>query len=196
MTTIPYVLFAARHEVPANQGPIWASFDFKTHEPVPYQEGEVCNLDEVCGTLFDGGQVHIIVTGLTPALTHFIALAMRESRGAGKLVLLHHDRDTNSYWEQVMWDHRFDAYPADEGDSDADGECYAVAAFEEDGHTYHVDERQRVILQDMNRPEKFNIPGQCWDQITQETALEMLGEYDDQTGWWYVNETDLPRIRD
>ncbi len=103
--TMTVSLFAGRHELPDNEGPLYTGWDFKT------QLGEKSPLvASALETLFDGIDVNVYVTGLTPALSEFLSLAfaagvatLGQFRTVGKLTLLHFDRDTNGYWSQRIW---------------------------------------------------------------------------------------------
>jgi len=86
-----YSLFAGRHELPTNLGPICESFDFanrRANKSDLYDEAVAYN-----------GTVKLYVTGLTPALTEFLA---QRVKGSFPTVLLHFDNSTNSYWEQSL----------------------------------------------------------------------------------------------
>jgi hypothetical protein len=106
MTT--YCLFEGRHDLPSNQGAIFSSFDFSTFTGVKtplYKE-----------LMNNGGK--LLVTGLTPALTSFLAqwttrwycpnhLIAHEANMSSDviiptLVLLHFDNSSKTYVEQYF----------------------------------------------------------------------------------------------
>lgn len=86
-----FSLFSGRHELPENLGPICESFDFvnkQANKSDLYNEAVTYN-----------GTVKLYVTGLTPALTEFLAQRMK---GNNSTILLHFDNSTNTYWEQSL----------------------------------------------------------------------------------------------
>jgi hypothetical protein len=107
--TKTYALFEGRHELPPNEGALCLGFDFATRRVVKSPLW-----DEAIETLCKGGQVSLIVTGLTPALTQFLSEAVTErieyyacfedayGIHRGTLLLLHYDSQTGQYWEQVI----------------------------------------------------------------------------------------------
>ena len=103
-----FCLFAGRHELPTNEGAICTEFDFATKKVVKSELWQVL--------LNEGGK--LLVTGLTPALTEFLAEFSAEHRvrlddiyhcpekyynsdyQCPRLTLLHFDAATKEYWEQ------------------------------------------------------------------------------------------------
>lgn len=83
-----YCLFQGRHQLPPNEGALFASFDFSTFTGVktPLYKAALEDLRK-------GLEVLVYVTGLTPALTEFLSdasLAIAKNIHA-KLILAHHD---------------------------------------------------------------------------------------------------------
>jgi|AACY02.16.fsa_nt_gi hypothetical protein len=98
-----YSLFSGRHKLPENNGALFSDFDFNTFKGV-----ETENYNKAIETLNNGGTVAVIVTGLTPALTQFIAHAFRvrnESphRSNATLSLQHYDRESGDYKPQNIF---------------------------------------------------------------------------------------------
>lgn len=103
-----FCLFKGRHELPANSGPICIDFDFATMKAVP-----TLLWDAAINQIWSGNPVNLLVTGLTPALTDFIAACnhvpqlesgiVLELSDRGSLNLLHYNRVTNSYVPQKIW---------------------------------------------------------------------------------------------
>ena len=93
-----YSLFAGRHTLPENLGPICSDFNFETKECV-----QTNNWDQIIEYLYHGESVAIYVTGLTPALTSFLKEAYNYKNRCGTLTLLHFDAKTSEYWEQQMF---------------------------------------------------------------------------------------------
>jgi hypothetical protein len=102
-----YSLFTGRHDLPDNSGAICESFDFTTNKAIKTPLWN--ELKE------NGGK--LIVTGLTPALTEFLsdytsfnyvpvddvyhnARDFDADYNHAGLILLHYDKNSNSYWEQ------------------------------------------------------------------------------------------------
>jgi len=110
--TKTYVLFAAQHEVPQNDGALCSDFDFVNFSVVKTENWEAA----LKFLHKSDSEVKIIVTGLTPALTEFITAAVKKCNYGevvdtnycdvyqlGRLVLLHWDKSNNDYREQVIW---------------------------------------------------------------------------------------------
>lgn len=87
-----YCLFAGRHELPANEGALFSDFNFENFTPVPTQK-----YFEAMEEVKRGNSVSVYVTGLTPALTHFLS-EVRDYKG--KVHLLHYNSQTKEYMEQ------------------------------------------------------------------------------------------------
>jgi len=123
-------LFAGRHELPVNEGPIVSDFDFTEFKSVQTALWLGCLIH-----LKKGGNVRLFVTGLTPALTEFISecndvhsdqlrqlvlvhnsLSYGIGSQMGSLILLHRDASTGNFVEQTIikgwspqgWDDSFD----------------------------------------------------------------------------------------
>ena len=94
-----YPLFNGRHEISLpNVGlPVFKDFSFKEMKGIYNSEiGDTYwLLDE--GMHNSGNPIHIVVTGLTPALTQFIQDYLFMD-----IVLWHYDREKNTYWCQVV----------------------------------------------------------------------------------------------
>ena len=93
-----YSLFAARHEMPENSGPLFEYYDFNRFSGEKNAGCWFGALEEITKT---GGCVLLYVTGLTPALTEFLAAVASEDRG-GTLCLMHWDKEASQYRPQVF----------------------------------------------------------------------------------------------
>ncbi len=106
-------LFEGRHEIPQNEGAIVESFDFEKFKAKKTEKWQ-----EALEVLETNGTVYLYVTGLTPALTQFIAEAYKlravqdgmdiglggESPAVikGDLILLHYDKGEDKYKAQEV----------------------------------------------------------------------------------------------
>lgn len=103
-----YSLFSGRHELPENQGAICQAFDFDSKTVIKTELWDKALQDQSC---------RLYVTGLTPALTQFIAEYKERNTmaysgiSAGypmgicmcpSITLLHYDNATGAYWEQKV----------------------------------------------------------------------------------------------
>lgn len=98
-----FALFADRHELPPNRGGLYTGFDWRKRRAIRNPTAYTAALDE----LRHGRDVRLYVTGLTPALTEFVRVAVRLrldwstiGRRTGGLILLHYNRDERTYFEQ------------------------------------------------------------------------------------------------
>lgn len=89
-----YCLFSGRHELPENEGPLFLDFDFQKFQPLASEK-----YFEALEELEKGNSVAVFVTGLTPALTHFLS-EVRELRG--RVVLLHYNSQKKEYVKQIF----------------------------------------------------------------------------------------------
>lgn len=91
-----FALFEGRHELPANSGALYSN---STTGPQGLVRNENC-FKEALTALEAGNPVQVICTGLTAALCDFIAEAIKVKNST--LIVLHHDRETNTYWSQLI----------------------------------------------------------------------------------------------
>lgn len=92
-----YCLFEGRHEIPNNPPSIFKSFDFNKFEGIYNLE----TYKKLVSHFIKGESIKVYVTGLTPALIELLKL--RDSISVqGNITLLHFDRESNSYKEQVI----------------------------------------------------------------------------------------------
>jgi hypothetical protein len=92
-----YCLFSGRHKLPENQGPLFLEFDFKEFRGV-----KTSQYFDAIQKIGSGEIVEVIVTGLTPALTEFIADMITFNK-EGSLNLLHYTSQTESYNRQKVF---------------------------------------------------------------------------------------------
>ena len=101
VTTTTFCLFDGRHELPANSGAIFSSFDFSTNRGV-----RTIDFEKLIGLLDNNNSVDLIVTGLTPALVEIlIEVTQRVTLGImeeplAEFNLLHYNPNTKDYWKQ------------------------------------------------------------------------------------------------
>jgi hypothetical protein len=90
-----FPLFEGRHDIKlASLGePIFKEFDFSTSKAI-YNNSMREKLEEA---MYNQGHVHVVVTGLTPALLQFI-----QDLHWGTFILWHYDREKDSYWGQII----------------------------------------------------------------------------------------------
>jgi hypothetical protein len=87
-------LFAGRHDIPGSPAPLFTAWDFVTNSPV-YAPG-YADFVRLAGS---APVIHIVVTGLTPALLHVLS----DVQHAGQqLYCWHYDRDSGQYWPQLV----------------------------------------------------------------------------------------------
>ena len=95
-------LFANRHKIPGDPAPLYKHFSFQDFSPTPAPPTEDGHKDmekQALDHLKKGLRLNLYVTGLTAALTHFLAFA-REM--PGRLVLYHYDESSDGYKAQLF----------------------------------------------------------------------------------------------
>jgi hypothetical protein len=112
-----YALFEGRpgHNLPANDGALCLDFDFATKKVVKskkWQEALTLAKNSEVPV-----EVRVIITGLTPATTEFLAafvdcytfkswdwyMKPEYDQKPVSLILMHWDKYTNTYWEQQVF---------------------------------------------------------------------------------------------
>ena len=114
MENITYTLFEGRHDLPENLGAICSGFDFKaknavkTHHWVDALNFFCLKTEQISSARqIAAAELRLIVTGLTPALTEFICECAKRKHLHPKLILCHYDKETDSYWDQVILEYKF-----------------------------------------------------------------------------------------
>ena len=99
-------LFDSRHPLPPNQGAICSGFDFINQKAIRTELWQ-----QAVDHVNNGSVLYLYVTGLTPALTEFTReVLLADPKNAAymldynftKVVLLHYDKASDSYWHQLF----------------------------------------------------------------------------------------------
>lgn len=94
-------LFAGRHPIPTDPDPLYRDWDFAIQTGV-LAPGH----HDFCERALGSEPTHVVVTGLTPALTEFVFSWVQTNPDASTrppLYLWHYDRDSARYWHQVLY---------------------------------------------------------------------------------------------
>ena len=109
MRTLEVGLCKGRHEIKNNNGDEVDEFIFENIEnPLDFDllEGQASDFLHEIHEVREIELVKLYITGLTPALTAFLALAQTWE---GKITLMHYNRDTDryvpQYYQNWMWNY-------------------------------------------------------------------------------------------